>query len=167
MDGVGVIPTDTQHAFVTSMSSKHGTRRIYELKGVALDRRKPLSLLCSDLSMASQYCDMTAVPRRWFQAMKSCLPGPYTFILRASAAVPRVLLEHKSHAKVWKRREVGIRVPKNSIATASAAFRLLNRSKKRSGAWSKTWTSLCSPLRLPRQLSRSTEMCARTYCTYT
>jgi len=47
--------------------------------------------------------------------MKSCLPGPYTFILRASAAVPRVVLEHKAHAKVWKRREVGIRVPNNSI----------------------------------------------------
>jgi len=115
IDGVGVIPTDTQHAFVTAMSSKQGTRRIYDIKGVAPDRRKPLSLLCSDLAMASQYCDMTAVPRRWFQAMKSCLPGPYTFILRASAAVPRVVLEHKAHAKVWKRREVGIRVPNNSI----------------------------------------------------
>lgn len=115
IDGMGVIPTDTQHAFVTAMSSKQGIRRIYDIKGVAPDRRKPLSLLCSDLSMASQYCDMTAIPRRWFQAMKSCLPGPYTFILRASPAVPRVVLEHKAHAKVWKRREVGIRVPNNSI----------------------------------------------------
>ena len=114
---MGVIPTDTQHAFVTSISSKHGTQRIYDLKGVS-DRRKPLSLLCVDLSMASQYCELQALPRSWFQAMKSCLPGPYTFILRASAAVPRVVLEHKSHAKVWKRREVGIRVPKNSIAMA-------------------------------------------------
>lgn len=102
IDGMGVIPTDTQHAFVTAMSSKQGIRRIYDIKGVAPDRRKPLSLLCSDLSMASQYCDMTAIPRRWFQAMKSCLPGPYTFILRASPAVPRVVLEHKAHAKVWQ-----------------------------------------------------------------
>eukprot|EP00438_Fugacium_kawagutii_P015257 Skav217627 [mRNA] locus=scaffold2613:28256:39290:+ [translate_table: standard] len=28
---------------------------------------------------------------------------------------PRVVLEHKAHSKVWKRREVGIRVPNNSI----------------------------------------------------
>ncbi|CAK9100205.1 unnamed protein product [Durusdinium trenchii] len=99
LDGVGVIPTDTQHAFVTAISSKTGTQRIYDIKGVATDQRKPLSLLCSDLSMASHYCDMTAIPRRWFQAMKSCLPGPYTFILRASAAVPRVVLEHK---EIWE-----------------------------------------------------------------
>ncbi|CAK9103533.1 unnamed protein product [Durusdinium trenchii] len=117
LDGVGVIPTDTQHAFVTAISSKTGTQRIYDIKGVATDQRKPLSLLCSDLSMASHYCDMTAIPRRWFQAMKSCLPGPYTFILRASAAVPRVVLEHKAHLKIWKRREVGIRIPNNSIVS--------------------------------------------------
>jgi len=113
-DGMGVVPTDTQNAYVTAMSSKRGTQRIYNIKGVA-DQRKPLSLLCSDLSMASRYCDMTAIPRRWFQALKTCLPGPYTFILRASAEVPRVVLEHKAHSKIWKRREVGIRVPDHPV----------------------------------------------------
>eukprot|EP00913_Durusdinium_trenchii_P029592 g27736.t1 len=113
LDGVGVIPTDTQHAFVTAISSKTGTQRIYDIKGVATDQRKPLSLLCSDLSMASHYCDMTAIPRRWFQAMKSCLPGGRGW----DSAVPRVVLEHKAHLKIWKRREVGIRIPNNSIVS--------------------------------------------------
>lgn len=113
--GVGVIPTDTHNAYITSISSKQGVRRIYDLKGVASDEKKPLSLLCFDLSMASDYCDLAALPRKWFQILRSCLPGPYTFIMRASAKVPRVVLEHKSHTRVWKRREVGIRIPDNTL----------------------------------------------------
>eukprot|EP00930_Biecheleria_cincta_P094904 TRINITY_DN8659_c0_g1_i2.p1 TRINITY_DN8659_c0_g1~~TRINITY_DN8659_c0_g1_i2.p1 ORF type:complete len:325 (-),score=69.67 TRINITY_DN8659_c0_g1_i2:76-1050(-) len=115
MGGVGVIPTDTHNAYITTISSKQGIRRIYDLKGLASDERKPLSLLCSDLSMAADYCDLAALPRKWFQILRSCLPGPYTFILRASAEVPRVVLEHKTHTRVWKRREVGIRIPDNTL----------------------------------------------------
>jgi len=109
--GMGVIPTDTQHAYVTCVSSSKGTCRIYDLKGVGADERKPLSLLCSDLSMVSRYADIGSLPRKWFQEMRRCLPGPYTFILRASSGVPRVVLEHKSRRRLWQRREVGIRIP--------------------------------------------------------
>jgi len=109
--GMGVIPTDTQHAYVTGVHSRKGTRRIYEAKGLPADEWKPLSLLCADLSMASRFCDMGALPRRWYQCLRQCLPGPYTFILRASSEVPRVVLEHKSRRRHWQRREVGIRVP--------------------------------------------------------
>jgi len=42
IDGVGVIPTDTQHAFVTAMSSKQGTRRIYDIKACILIHSKSL-----------------------------------------------------------------------------------------------------------------------------
>lgn len=115
LGGVGVLPTDTHNAYVTSISSKQGVRRIYDLKGLASDEKKPLSLLCSDLTMAAAYCDIAALPRKWFQILRSCLPGPYTFILRASSEVPRVVLEHKTHTRVWKRREVGIRIPDNTL----------------------------------------------------
>uniref|UniRef100_A0A7S4QD20 Threonylcarbamoyl-AMP synthase n=1 Tax=Alexandrium monilatum TaxID=311494 RepID=A0A7S4QD20_9DINO len=91
--GMGVIPTDTQHAYVTSINSRKGTRRIYAAKGLPADEWKPLSLLCADLSMASRFCDMGSLPRRWYQCLRQCLPGPYTFILRASSEVPRVVLE--------------------------------------------------------------------------
>ncbi|CAE8604182.1 unnamed protein product, partial [Polarella glacialis] len=70
--GMGVIPTDTHQAYVTGVSSKEGTRRIYKIKGVAEDERKPLSLLCSGLSMASEYCDLNSVPRSWFKVLKTC-----------------------------------------------------------------------------------------------
>eukprot|EP00929_Paragymnodinium_shiwhaense_P074711 TRINITY_DN38240_c0_g1_i1.p1 TRINITY_DN38240_c0_g1~~TRINITY_DN38240_c0_g1_i1.p1 ORF type:complete len:320 (+),score=29.01 TRINITY_DN38240_c0_g1_i1:75-1034(+) len=113
LDGMGVIPTDSANAYVASIDSRKGTRRIYEAKGVETAERKPLSLLCADIVMASHYADVGGLPRAWFQALKSSLPGPYTFILRASHDVPRVVLE--SHGgprkKSWRRPEVGIRVP--------------------------------------------------------
>ena len=36
-NGMGVIPTDTQHAYVTPVNSKSGVRRIYDIKGIATD----------------------------------------------------------------------------------------------------------------------------------
>jgi len=109
--GMGLIPTDTSHAYVTIISSKKGTRRIYDAKGIQPDVRKPLSLLCSDLSMVSKFADLESLPRKWFDNLRHSLPGPYTFILRATSNVPRVVLQHKSRRKLWQRREVGIRVP--------------------------------------------------------
>jgi tRNA A37 threonylcarbamoyladenosine synthetase subunit TsaC/SUA5/YrdC len=40
--------------------------------------------------------------------MRKYLPGPYTFILKASSKVPKILES--------KRNTVGIRVPNNNIA---------------------------------------------------
>lgn len=114
-DGMGLIPTDTQHAFVTSVSSRRGARRIYDAKGISADQRKPLSLLCSDLSMAARFAEMESLPRKWYQLMRRVLPGPYTFILQASKQVPRVVLEHKSRRRLWERREVGIRIPECAV----------------------------------------------------
>ena len=49
------------------------------------------------------------------QALRKCLPGPYTFVMKATTEVPKVLLDNKSHKKMWKRREVGIRLPDDSL----------------------------------------------------
>ena len=38
-NGMGVIPTDTQHAYVTPLNSKSGVRRIYDIKGIDKDER--------------------------------------------------------------------------------------------------------------------------------
>jgi tRNA A37 threonylcarbamoyladenosine synthetase subunit TsaC/SUA5/YrdC len=48
------------------------------------------------------------LPTPVYRALKSHLPGPYTFVLEASRQVPKIL---KS-----KRDTVGIRVPDNNIA---------------------------------------------------
>lgn len=58
--------------------------------------------------MASEYA---RVDNEAFRILRSNLPGPFTFILPASTSLP----------KVFKgRKEVGIRVPANPIATALA-----------------------------------------------
>ena len=44
--------------------------------------------------------------------MKRLLPGPYTFVLRATPEVPRLLQS--------KRKTVGIRVPNNAVTLALA-----------------------------------------------
>jgi tRNA threonylcarbamoyl adenosine modification protein (Sua5/YciO/YrdC/YwlC family) len=42
-----------------------------------------------------------------FKLMKSCLPGPYTFILNANNSVPKLFKNNK--------RTIGIRIPDNQI----------------------------------------------------
>jgi len=101
--GVGVIPTDTVYAFVCAIHHKRTIERLYQIK--KLDLRKPLSILCSDFSMVSQFT--RGFPNAWFRIAKRCLPGPYTFILPANNQIPRLMLR--------KRREIGIRIPDDPV----------------------------------------------------
>jgi tRNA threonylcarbamoyl adenosine modification protein (Sua5/YciO/YrdC/YwlC family) len=104
-DGIVIYPTDTVYAIGCSMKSHTGIDRLCNIIG-----KKPetanLSLICSDLSNISEY----TVPfsNSIFKLMKSCLPGPYTFILNANHNVPK---QFKN-----KKKTIGIRVPDNNIA---------------------------------------------------
>lgn len=66
------------------------------------------SFICYDLSHLSDYAKSVDTPT--FRMLKKALPGPYTFILSASRAVPRLLKQKKD--------TVGIRVPDNNISRA-------------------------------------------------
>jgi tRNA threonylcarbamoyl adenosine modification protein (Sua5/YciO/YrdC/YwlC family) len=101
--GLGVIPTDTVYAFVCSVSSKKAIERLYHIK--KMDERKPLSIICHDFSMVSKYTH--GFPNSWFRVVRRCLPGPYTFILRANNQIPRLMLR--------KRRTVGVRIPNDPV----------------------------------------------------
>lgn len=102
--GVVAIPTDTVYGVACDVRSEAAAERLYDLKG--MDRKKLLSILCSDMAMAAEY--VQAIPNNWFRILKRELPGPYTFILPASKEVPRVMLK--------QRKTVGIRVPACPIA---------------------------------------------------
>ena len=65
-------------------------------------------MLCSDLSMASEY--VRAMDRDTFALLKRALPGPFTFIMEASGAVPRNY-QNQNHT-------IGIRVPECAITRA-------------------------------------------------
>ena len=104
---VAILPTDTLYAFACSMEHKRAVEEIAQLKGFKLKQAK-YSMLCADLSMASEY--VRAMDRDTFALLKRSLPGPYTFIMEASGAVPRNY-QNTNHT-------IGIRVPDSGIARA-------------------------------------------------
>ena len=104
--GLGVIPTDTNYAFCCLVGQRGALERLYQIKDMA--RQKPLSIVCRDLQMVSEYT--RGFPHQAFRTVRRCLPGPYTFILNANSQLPKVMLR--------KRREVGVRIPDDPVVTA-------------------------------------------------
>ncbi|MGM9992511.1 MAG: L-threonylcarbamoyladenylate synthase [Candidatus Bruticola sp.] len=100
--GVIIYPTDTLYGIGCDALNPQAINRVYNIK--KLNKRKPLSLLCCDLSQISKYAH---VNQQAYTLLRRLLPGPYTFILPATKLVPRVVVN--------KQRKVGIRVPDNEV----------------------------------------------------
>jgi tRNA threonylcarbamoyl adenosine modification protein (Sua5/YciO/YrdC/YwlC family) len=103
--GIIIYPTDTVYGLGCDLLNKKGIDRIYEIK--KRDRRQPLSFICADLKHISQYAQVSDFS---YKVMKKLLPGPYTFILKASRLVPKMIIP--------KRQTTGIRVPDNPVCQA-------------------------------------------------
>lgn len=98
-----VYPTDTVYAIGCDALNVRAVEKLCALKGVN-PLKSNLSIVCFDLSDISEYAQ---VSNRTFKLLKKNLPGPFTFILPTSSKLP----------KIYKnRKEVGIRVPDNTIA---------------------------------------------------
>ena len=95
-----ILPTDTLYAFVCSMEHKRSVEEIAQLKGFKIKQAK-YSMLCSSLSMASEY--VRAMDRDTFALLKRSLPGPFTFIMEAAGTLPR---NYQNANKT-----IGVRVP--------------------------------------------------------
>ncbi|MCX5838088.1 MAG: L-threonylcarbamoyladenylate synthase [Deltaproteobacteria bacterium] len=106
--GIIIYPTDTVYGMGCDLFNKKGIERIYEIQ--RRERKQPLSFICADLKDISRYA---RVSDDAYKIMKRLLPGPYTFILEASRAVPKIILP--------KRQTTGIRVPDNRICQALVA----------------------------------------------
>lgn len=102
-----VLPTDTIYAIACSMQFKKSVEDIARLKGFTVKQAK-YSLLCSSLSMASEY--MRPLDKQDYQLLRSTLPGPYTYIVDANNNVPR---NYQNANKT-----IGIRVPRNPVCQA-------------------------------------------------
>jgi tRNA threonylcarbamoyl adenosine modification protein (Sua5/YciO/YrdC/YwlC family) len=105
--GVIAYPTDTAYGIGCSIFDKKAIDRIIRLKG--LKKNHLFSFVCPDLSDIARYA---LVENDAYRIMKRFLPGPYTFVLRATPEVPRMLQS--------KRRTVGIRVPDHPVTLAIA-----------------------------------------------
>ncbi|MAJ06596.1 MAG: threonylcarbamoyl-AMP synthase [Crocinitomicaceae bacterium] len=99
-DGLIVIPTDTIYAFAVSINSKKALEKLAKIKDVNL-KKANFSLICEDLKNVSLYTK--PIDKKIFRMMKSSLPGPFTFILKANNSVSKIFQTNK--------KEVGIRVP--------------------------------------------------------
>lgn len=104
--GVVVYPTDSGYALGCHIGDKKALDRIRQIRDLEKDHN--FTLVCRDLSELAFYArvDNTA-----FRLIKNNTPGPYTFILRATAEVPNRL-------KHPKKKTIGIRVPDNAISQA-------------------------------------------------
>jgi len=104
LDDGGVIayPTDTFYGIGCDIMNKKAIQRVYQLK--QRDQKKPFSFICSDLKNISDYAKVSNYA---YKTMRRMLPGPYTFILEGSKAVPKMMLT--------KRKTAGIRVPDHPI----------------------------------------------------
>lgn len=100
--GLVIYPTDTVYAIGCNALNVRAVERICQLKGVN-PQKSNLSIICYDLSNLSEYAKVSNAA---FKLMKSCLPGPFTFILPTSSELPKIYK---------KKKEVGIRVPDNTI----------------------------------------------------
>jgi len=101
-----LIPTDAGYAFAWSLDALRAEERVIRLR--ALDRRHPFTLICAGLSDVGH---LAQLDNRAFRFIKPRIPGPATFLLPASAHLPRRL-------KQAKRRVIGCRVPDHPVVTA-------------------------------------------------
>lgn len=103
--GVIIYPTDTIYGLGCDIFQQKAIERICRIKNIN-PAKAQLSFICYDLSDMSKY--MRPIPTATYRLLKYHLPGPYTFILRASKEVPKVLQNKKD--------TVGLRIPDNNIA---------------------------------------------------
>jgi len=101
--GVIAYPTDTIYGIGCDIFNRKGVRKIYQIK--QRDPRKPFSFICADLSDVSNYAQVSNFA---YKIMRRHLPGPFTFVLEATRAVPDLL--------TTRQKTVGIRIPDNPIA---------------------------------------------------
>ncbi len=107
-DGVIVYPTDTVYGLGCDIRSKKALDRVRRIKRI--DNKRHLSFVFADLKTISQYAQVSDSD---YKILRRYLPGPYTFVLKATRLVPRIVLT--------KRNEVGIRIPDNRICQALVA----------------------------------------------
>ena len=102
--GIIIYPTDTIYGLGCDIHHPKAIERICRIKNID-PKKANLSFICRDLSHLSDYTKSIDTPL--YRILRTCLPGPYTFILPASKQVPKML---KS-----KKETIGLRVPNNVI----------------------------------------------------
>lgn len=103
-DSILLVPTDTLYAFVCYIHSRKAAHRLAEIKGKKLEKSN-FSILCSSLSMASNY--IKPLSNHQFSFIKSLDSGKFTLVLQASSLTPKIFQN--------KKRTIGVRITQNPM----------------------------------------------------
>ena len=99
-------PTDSGYALGAQIGNRDALDRIRSIR--ELDAKHHFTLICRDFAQLGQFVH---VDNAIFRAIKSATPGAYTFILPATAEVPKRLLHPR-------KRTVGVRIPNHKVVQA-------------------------------------------------
>jgi tRNA threonylcarbamoyl adenosine modification protein (Sua5/YciO/YrdC/YwlC family) len=105
--GIIIFPTDSVYAIGCDLTNKKALQQLAKFKGEKLNKVH-FSIICRDITELSSHTKHLNKPT--FKLIKQCLPGPYTFILKASANIPKLFGSNK--------KEIGVRITDNTITQA-------------------------------------------------
>jgi tRNA threonylcarbamoyl adenosine modification protein (Sua5/YciO/YrdC/YwlC family) len=101
--GLIAYPTDSCYALGWQLGDKGPLERVRRIRQA--DRQHHFTLVCSSLADVGRFARIET----WqFRMLHACMPGPYTFLLRAKRALPR-RLQHE------RRRTIGVRIPAHRV----------------------------------------------------
>ena len=104
--GIVIYPTDSAYAFGCRIGNKSALQTISKIRQFDSDHN--FTLVCRDLSEIALYA---RVDNSAYRLLKAYTPGSYTFILRATSEVPRLLMHPK-------RKTIGIRIPDHPVVVS-------------------------------------------------
>ncbi len=107
--GLIAYPTDSGYALGARLGSKDAIDRIRAIR--RLDDKHHFTLMCATLAQAGSF---VILDNAAFRLVKSLTPGPYTFIVKGTKDVPRMMLQPR-------KLTVGVRVPDHRVALAILA----------------------------------------------
>ncbi len=101
--GLIAYPTDSCYALGWHLGDTQALERVRRIRQA--DRHHHFTLVCANLAEVGRFARLET----WqFRMLRACLPGPYTFLLRATRETPRRL----QHAR---RRTIGVRIPDHPV----------------------------------------------------
>ena len=104
--GLIAYPTDSCFALGCRLGNAEGIERIKRIRD--LGPKHHFTLVVDQFARLGQFVEMD----NWvFRAVKAATPGPYTFILKASRELPK-MMQHP------KKRTVGVRIPQHRTTLA-------------------------------------------------
>ena len=101
--GLIAYPTDSCYALGWHLGDTAALERVRRIRQA--DRHHHFTLVCANLAQVGRFARLET----WqFRILRTCLPGPYTFLLPATRETPR-RLQHT------KRRTIGVRIPAHPV----------------------------------------------------